>query len=511
MHGHLNPDFMKYFSTAFIAFAILCVINTCLAQSKKARPSFKGVITNNGNKSRTIDTIEVIFHRPYTPYRTNYETFTLTTDKAGNFSFELPNFSEPAIMGFWLMRNGRAITEMARKRYFYENTDIVNLRIDRNESVANVVFEGKGSEKYRLIDELAKLGSPAEINTEFRNRTKLLKLSTPDSLEIKLDKLTELTSQLVRKKANAIYNSTLSDKMKALINYEYAPIFSDWKFRMVGLYSIKYKSDPISRSIVKRSFNLNKEKFANRYNDDLSLCPSQLNFLAREEAYDLLINAATDSISLKEFYNVLVNKYSGIVRERLVSNLFLGFSGYISQMKFDNRVADELMEDGKKYITIPFVKKIYASQQKLAIGKPVYNAVFTDINGNTVNFNSLVNKVVLIDMWFTGCGACAKFHHDFHSDFYPSLKNNVDFVYLSISVDSSIEKWKKGLESEVYSSKDYLNVFAQNGFSHPFSKHYELSGAPFLLVLNKKGEIFANTINGAKDAYGLIISALNEL
>ncbi|TKC00027.1 TlpA family protein disulfide reductase [Pedobacter cryotolerans] len=502
---------MKILSTAFMAFAVLCNINTCIAQSIKPQPIFKGTITVNGKRINTMDTIEVIFHRPYTPYRTNYENFSITTNKAGNFSFKLPNFPEPAIMSFWLMKNGRAITEMARKRYYFENTDSINLNIDKSGVALSITFKGNGAYKYRLIDELAHLGSPAEIDTEFRKGVKQLQLGKPDSLQIKLDHLNEFTSRLVGKKNDIIRHSNLSDRMKTLINYEHAPIFSDWKFRMSGLYSITYKNDPISQSLIKKNFNLNKEKFKNIPSDDLALCPTQLNFLAREEAYDLLINSVTDSITLKELYDVLLNKYSGIVRERLVANLFLGFSGYVSQMKFDSKTTDELMEDGKKYITIPFVKNIYSSQQKLAIGRQVYDGLFKGFDGNSVSLNSLKNKVVFIDLWFTGCGACAKFHHDFHKDFYHLLKGKEDFVYLSISVDSSIEKWKNGLESGIYTSKEYLNVYAENGFKHPFAKHYDLSGAPFLLVIDKKGEIYANTINGAKDAYGLILSAIKEL
>jgi cytochrome oxidase Cu insertion factor (SCO1/SenC/PrrC family) len=502
---------MKNIYKALLIIAVLCQHGVAYSQGKEMQPTFKGIITTNGRLNSMIDTIEVIFHKPYTPYRTNYETFTITTDKDGNFSFRLPNFKEPAIMSFWVMKNGRAITEMARKRYFFENTDKVYLNIDKNTSGISVIFNGNGADKYKLIDELVKLGSPAEINTEFRSETKQLKLSKSDSLEIKLDRFIKLTSQLVEKKKNAIIHSNLSNRMKTLVNLEYAPIFSDWKFRMVGLYSITYKNEPNSRLLIKEKFNLYKDKFKNEHGDDLALCPSRLNFLAREEAYDLLINSATDSIKLKDLYIVLTSKYSGLVRERLVANLFLGFSGYISQMQFDNKTVEELMEDGRKYITIPFVKNIYSSQEKLAIGKLVYNASFKDLNGNSVSLTSLRNKVVFVDLWFTGCGACAKFHQDFHQDYYQMLKGKEDFVYLSISVDSNTDKWKKGLETGMYTSKEYLNVYAENGFNHPFPKHYNLSGAPFLLILNKKGEIYANTINGVKDAYGLILNALKGI
>ncbi|MBB5440064.1 thiol-disulfide isomerase/thioredoxin [Pedobacter sp. AK017] len=497
---------MKNLFKALFALAMLYQQSIVFAQ--RPQPTFKGTVSVDGKRSSGIDTIEVIYLKPYSPYRTNYESISVTTDTAGNFCFKLPYYIEPGTMGFWMMSKGRAITEMARKRYFFENTDVIEIDIRKTASTYTINFAGKGAEKYTIVNKLAKLGSPAEIDTEFRDGAKKLQLGKKDSLETKLHQLEELTRQLVRKKEVIINNSRLSERMKKMITYEYAPIYSDWKLRMEGLYMRAYRKDPGSRLLIKKNFSSNKEKFKNEYNSDLALCPNHLNFLALEEARDLLINSPTDSISFKELYNLLTNKYSGLIRERLIANLFLGFSGYIPEMKLDNQVIETLMEDGKKYITIPFVKRIYTSQQKLAIGKRVYNASFKDLKGNSISLSSLKNKVVFIDVWFTGCGACAKFHQGFHQVFYPLLKGNDNFVYLSISADSSIDKWKQGIGKVIYTSMDYLNVRAENGFNHPFLKHYELSGAPFLLLLNRKGQIYANIINGAKDAYELIQEAL---
>lgn len=487
---------------------MLCQQTIVHSQTIRPQPTFKGTVSVQGKRSSNIDTIEVIYRLPYAPYRTNYEIFSVITDSLGNFSFKLPYYNEPTLMGFWIMSKGKAVTEMARTRFLFENTDRVNIKIDRGVKSYGLTFTGEGAEKFEMVGKLAKLGSPAEINTKFRDGMKELRLGKPDSLETKLRLFEELTRQLVDEKEKIISQSRLSERMKKIMTYEYAPIYTDWKIRMASLYSKTYKTDYSSRSLIKKSFNSNKEKFKTPYSCELALCPTYLNFLAYEEAYDLLLNSSTDSIAFKDLYSVLINKYSGLTRERLVANLFLGFSGYITEMRLDNQIIDTLMDDGKKYITIPLVKKIYSSQQKLAIGKQVYNASFKDVKGNPIHLSSLKNKVVLIDMWFTGCGACAKFHQDFHGDFYPLIKSNNDFVYLSISVDSSVDKWKKGMNTGIYTSMDYLNVYAENGFNHPFPKHYDLGGAPFLLLLDRKGKINANIINGANDAYSLIQEAL---
>lgn len=496
---------MKKLSKVLIASALLFQSSNIYSQTK---PTFEGTMKIEGNRSLGNDTIQVIYHKPYTPYRTNYETFTIVTDSLGNFSFKLPHYSEPAVMGFWIRTGGRAVTEMARKRYFFENTDTIKVNVQKKASVYSVNFDGNGADKFNVVWDLANLGSPAETNTQLRKGMTKLNLTKPDSLLVKLERFNDLTRRIINKKNAIIKNLISSERIKRMVAYENAPIYFDWKFEMAYLYTVTYKNDPENRSLVKANFNLNNKEFSEEVNEDMSLCPHYLNFLALDQSYSLLLNSSFDTISFKELYNLIVNKYKGLIRERLIANLFLGFSGYITEMKLDNQTLDSLMTDGKKYITIPFVKSIYNSQEKLSIGKNVFNASFKDLKGGTMNLNTLKNKVVFIDMWFTGCGACAKFHQEFYKAYYPLIKANNDFVYLSISLDSSMDKWKQGIETDIYTSKDYLNVYAENGFKHPFPKYYNLGGAPFILLIDRKGKIFANVINGPKDAYTLIKEAL---
>lgn len=63
---------------------------------------------------------------------------------------------------------------------------------------------------------------------------------------------------------------------------------------------------------------------------------------------------------------------------------------------------------------------------------------------------------------------------------------------MSLNVNDKKEDWITGLNSNKYTSKDYLNVTTGAvAWDHPFIKYYNIQGGPYLLLVDKNGAIYA--------------------
>lgn len=110
------------------------------------------------------------------------------------------------------------------------------------------------------------------------------------------------------------------------------------------------------------------------------------------------------------------------------------------------------------------------------------NVSLYDLNGNKVDFSKFRGKYVYVDMWASWCVPCIKE--------IPHLKalekdlQNSDVVFLSISIDSKEEAWKKkvaalGLEGNQLINKD-----------NKLGEALNVSGIPFFIIYDKEGKLY---------------------
>lgn len=110
------------------------------------------------------------------------------------------------------------------------------------------------------------------------------------------------------------------------------------------------------------------------------------------------------------------------------------------------------------------------------------NVNLYDLQGNKVDFSKFRGKYVYVDMWASWCIPCIKE--------IPHLKalekdlQNDDVVFLSISIDSNEEAWKKkvttlGLEGNLLINKD-----------NKLSEALNVSGIPFFIIYDKEGKLY---------------------
>lgn len=107
--------------------------------------------------------------------------------------------------------------------------------------------------------------------------------------------------------------------------------------------------------------------------------------------------------------------------------------------------------------------------------------VLEDINGNKVDFASFKGKYLYIDLWASWCGPCVR--EIPHLQALETEMKGSDVVFVSISVDTSKDAWKK----RVGGLKLHGNQFIDAGGK--LSSALNVQGIPHFLIYDKEGKL----------------------
>jgi hypothetical protein len=107
------------------------------------------------------------------------------------------------------------------------------------------------------------------------------------------------------------------------------------------------------------------------------------------------------------------------------------------------------------------------------------------------------------------------FHELFKDSIYPELKNDTGFRVVSISGDKDRSVWLSSIKKGHYTdtTTGYVNLYTNGGaFNEPMFNYYIPNGYPFILLIDKKGEIVSRITNYSdyKELRKLISVALKE-
>jgi len=137
-------------------------------------------------------------------------------------------------------------------------------------------------------------------------------------------------------------------------------------------------------------------------------------------------------------------------------------------------------------LTKPFLKAIIEQYaKKYAKGVSVFPFELVGVDGKKINITAFKDKVVVLDFWFTGCRPCMAMSK-FLKKVKDKLGNNNDIVFMSICVDEDKERWLKSVEEEVYTHKDFVNLYTNGeGVKHSLVKNYNISLYPRVMIIGK--------------------------
>ncbi|WP_316795045.1 TlpA disulfide reductase family protein [Pedobacter agri] len=141
-------------------------------------------------------------------------------------------------------------------------------------------------------------------------------------------------------------------------------------------------------------------------------------------------------------------------------------------------------------------------QSFLTIGSEAPNFLQPDTSGKVIQLKNYRGKYVFVDFWASWCGPC-RLEIPFIKKVYQRYPQR-DFQILSVSIDSSREKWLKAI------AEDGTGLWPQlgdmQGNKNSASTLYKIKVIPQNLLIDPEGKIIA------KNLYGLELeTALGEL
>ncbi|MES2458343.1 MAG: thioredoxin-like domain-containing protein [Bacteroidota bacterium] len=474
-------------------------------------PSISGVI-HYKSKVKPVTFGIIVFDENNT---SGTEAFDLPTKVTRNstFSFQLPIISRPKLIQIQSFKSSDFISTIGQ--FFVEPNDKIKIEIFETSGEDSIVFSGESSAKYLvskiLIDDFKDFYAMERVVQP----PAMSDLESIDSFTNYLNYYTSVAYKLFLKGEKLIFsNPEINSKMKLLLKSQYLGFNAIWALTMNNFYVQACTGNAVYMQAVQKCFNDNFPKLLIEPNMESFASPRFSSYLEVMLAQKLVLNSESGDVPLKNFYNLLKSNYTGEIRERQMIQFIKEDQVKKFFVNIEKDTIDSLIEDSKNYLISDKGKEIYKDVQFFKRGTQIFDGEFIDTNGNKFTTASLRGKVVLIDIWGTGCKGCAYFYKRFEQELWPTLKQNKKFRYLSVNTDMKQSTWLTSLESDLYSSKEYLNVFTGQNiglYKHPFTKFYQINAAPFLLLVDEKGQVISRlTVDvGMSNLAGEIISYTN--
>ena len=162
----------------------------------------------------------------------------------------------------------------------------------------------------------------------------------------------------------------------------------------------------------------------------------------------------------------------------------------------------------KKTLTL-FISLIVLSctnAQKTAFAKEALQSELTNQNGDQTSFETSIKKhegkILIIEIWASWCGDCVKAMPKIHE--LQTQHPDVDFLF--VSMDVSVDKWKKGIAKYDLKGDHLLSKDQMKG---KFGKAIDLDWIPRYIIVDQTGKIAL--YKAIETDFELINQTINEL
>ncbi len=466
-----------------ISRLVICILmisqsdQSGFAQSPINNDSGKIIINLNYRQYKPGDSIRLNMMDVFS-YEKSGVTFYPKPNGDKSLRFEIPIKQKSGYFSILTKRTTSGPGDMSIVAdQFWELGDSITLTVSHRESNAgiysNCQFSGRGANKYILMDKMSRIrmeemDKPVSFTGDLLNG----KLPEPDAtsklqflfLEQNKMKISELSY-------NVFKAQLLADQLSGII------------YNVKNYYeqNIANGDDGSKRAFVKRFkelfYPVNTDGI-----DDYALAQSRDYIYRLKDLFKLNALIETGSYDPQFTYKTIIDHSSGYTRDASLLMYFLNAG--------NNLRMQPLYKDAGRYMLSP---ENLAMLKALAKRSTAYldDYTFKDQHGKEIRISDFKNKILLIDLWFWGCGGCELYFKNVLSKFEKESFINKDVVLLSISYDSTIERWKKGLKEGVYSSDKAVNVYAGPalGYKHPLIEHHDIIWFPTQMLVDRSGKI----------------------
>jgi len=374
--------------------------------------------------------------------------------------------------------------------YHFEPADEINISMDKTAAngVFKFIFEGKKAGKYKCQYELSSITKTAVKNI---NADQPAKTTKYDRAMSAIDAQLELVDK---------YKSSLSpysaDLMKADIKSKLLfPLLADWLFHYSA--AIENKDTLIQSRLLNEYLNYNKFNFINGSADILFQSRYYTRFIMTKIKIDYLVD--NREFKYSGYFDKIKHMPDKLIRDKMMVSFF-----YLD----DNQGAeifDNLLKEALLTVENYECRKKLSEFKKVTVGNKAFNFSLQDITGKIVKLSDYRGKIVFIDFWFTGCGACKSYYSDVLSMVEKIYEHNAEVKFITICVDQDKEKWMSSLKSGIYTSEKAVNLFTNGeGNKHEIVRFYNIKGYPKPMMIDRNGHILKFKGNQLRDTKGLI-------
>lgn len=480
---------------------ILCLCTAILVQISLSNAQVKPVDTNNQGdtyitcrvqKGTQPDTLCLILDGSFWSYQLHLvpERYSVKTLKAiinpkGEYIFKIKTDGSPFHITLFLSskRNEDGYLDGKPRLSNYLIMPGSDIHIDFNGD--EQTFSGKGSDLFIIQNKIENSDEGGQILNDATLRTSNTKkwLNQKDSLlQVQLD-LLNLYKSKTPPLEYSIIRADVIGKNRGAVYYwmSYAQPYManrvDLSKKLEDAYQKLEAAPPYIDSI-----------------DNSSLSPKYIFYLYEkiklETKHERILAKLPPKID-QNYFPIIEKNYGGVLRDKL-------FAFWISDVASVNNLKPEYASEALALMHTPrFIKIVNDLADAYQKGQSIIDFNFQDAKGRTVHLNDFKGKVIIVDMWFTGCEVCQKVATRL-SHIEEKFKGRTDIVFISISIDRDKKKWLNSIDKAngkyyITPTTIYLNT-AGTGDRNPFISEYVPSGSyPSMLILDKEGKIFSST------------------
>ncbi|MFM9825023.1 TlpA family protein disulfide reductase [Flavobacterium sp.] len=147
-----------------------------------------------------------------------------------------------------------------------------------------------------------------------------------------------------------------------------------------------------------------------------------------------------------------------------------------------------------------------SNSQKTEFSKEALDSSLVTTDAFEITFENILEKhkgkILLVEIWATWCGDCVKAMPKMHE----LQAQNPDIDFLFISMDKSVDHWKKGIEKYDLKGGHYMAKDQMNGV---FAKAIDLDWIPRYIIVDQTGKIAV--YKAIETDFDLINTTLKEL